>query len=159
MGQSSECQRSLHPCIEPHHGRPKSRSQEGSSRKWKDGSLEDKQEWYRLHRIIHHERIAAVIRFPKYNVVRMVDTDEAATKKAKVTFLVWSGYAFTLTYNTDLGLEDADVIKLFQSGKAGEDLYNEIKHLPIYTEAVDSLWEHATTLARSKHSCHRERWA
>lgn len=82
---------------------------------------EDKNQWYLLHRIIHHARVARVIRFPKNNQGPGVDSDVVPEKGPKRGSQLWIGYAFVLSYNTDLGQEDPDVIKLLQSGKSSED--------------------------------------
>ena len=119
--------------------------------KWKDTPKADRAEWCVLHRVIHHPRIAPVIDFPRR--FRKKPTMREATSGEPVPntlALEWTGYGFTLCYNTDLGSGDPDVIKLVQSGKTGESLYKGMRGMAIYSDAFADLWEHANKLARSK---------
>ena len=119
--------------------------------KWKDTPKADRAEWCVLHRVIHHPRIAPVIDFPRR--FRKKPTMREATSGEPVPntlALEWTGYGFTLSYNTDLGSGDPDVIKLVQSGKTGESLYKGMRGMAIYSDAFADLWEHANKLARSK---------
>ena len=63
---------------------------------------------------------------------------------------VWEGYAFVLCYNTDLGQDDPDVIKLLQSGKTGEELYKSMRGMALYEEALTDLWDHVNKIAANK---------
>ena len=118
---------------------------------WNDTSKEDKAEWFVLHRVVHHPRIGPVIRFPHRFRKRTPWPEAQSAEPVPVEqVLEWTGYAFTLSYNTDLGTGDPDVIKLVQSGKTGESLYKGMRGMAIYSEAFADLWEHANKLARSK---------
>ena len=124
------------------------------AKKWRDTSAADKAEWMLLARIIKHPRIAPVIDFPQID--RFRKRTETGTfcmgpeAKGDEKNMEFQGYAFTLTYNTDLGCGEADVIKLIQCGKTGESLYKGLRQMPIYSDAFGELWDHANKLARSK---------
>ena len=118
--------------------------------RWSDTTQADKSAWYLVHRIIHHGRVAHVLDFPKTHVGGASQPGPDPNKKPKTSSMSWSGYGFTLSYNTNLGQEDPDVIKLVQSGKVGPDLYKGMRTMEIYNEAFADLWDFANTLAKSK---------
>ena len=119
--------------------------------RWSDTSNEDKAQWFVLHRIVHHHRIAPVVRFPhRLHQKKAKPQCEKAVSGSKKSAQEWTGYAFTLTYNTDLGTGDPDVIKLIQSGKTGESLCKGMRGMAIYLDVFADLWEHANELVRSK---------
>ena len=124
-----------------------------SGRAWNQASKGDRAAWYVLHRVVHHSRIAPVICFPHGCSGRRprqeAQSSDGVAGKKKV--LEWTGYAFSLCYNTDLGTNDPDVIKLIQSGKKGESLYKGMRGMVIYSDAFADLWEHSNKFARSKH--------
>ena len=117
---------------------------------WADTTVEDKNQWFLLWRIMNHRRIAPVVRFPvqglRHTYRQQMDLPETDKRKTQQ----WSGYGFVLSYNTSLGQEDPDVIKLVQSGKTGEDLLKSMKALSVYRDAFTDLWEYANQLAESK---------
>ena len=76
-----------------------------------------------------------------------VESQEDGSKRANLT---WSGYGFVLSWNTDLGQDDPDVIKLVQGGQRGESLYKSMRGLTLYQEAFTDLWEHANQIAMRK---------
>ena len=121
-------------------------------RVWVDTSVGDKAVWAVLDRVVHHPKIAPEIRFPRgYRFGRKpLPEGQSADGVDGKKGLEWTGYAFTLSYNTDLGTGDPDVIKLVQSGKTGENLYKGMRGMAIYSEAFADLWEHSNKLARSK---------
>ena len=121
--------------------------------RWVDTSKEDRAQWSVLHRVVEHPRIAPVIRFPhggRKKPTRPETEEQSAEPVPADKVLEWTGYAFTLSYNTDLGTGDPDVIKLVQSGKTGESLYKGMRGMAIYSDAFADLWEHANKLARTK---------
>ena len=118
--------------------------------RWSDTSNEDKAQWFVLHRVVHHHRIAPVVRFPhRLHQKKAKPQSETVDSGSKKSAPEWTGYAFTLTYNTDLGTGDPDVIKLIQSGKTGESLYKAMRGMAIYSDAFADLWESSNKLARS----------
>ena len=119
---------------------------------WTKTNQDDKDTWYALHRIISSPSIASVLNMPKLPD-RWTKTGEASlamTPPSKTEVTTFCGYAFTLSFNTDLGHDCPDVIKLVQSGKSGEELYKGMRSIPIYEEAFSDLWEHANKVARNK---------
>ena len=121
-------------------------------RVWVDTSVGDKAVWAVLDRVVHHPKIAPEIRFPRGYLFgrKPLPEGQSADGVPGKKGLEWTGYAFTLSYNTDLGTGDPDVIKLVQSGKTGENLYKGMRGMAIYSEAFADLWEHSNKLARSK---------
>ena len=123
-----------------------------TSQTWQKVSNEDRHCWYLLHRIAHDSRIAPILDMPKKNEKSKLEAasaeyNQGGTKHGPQT---WSGYGFVLSWNTDLGQDDPDVIKLLQSGKVGEDLFRSMKGLTLYQEAFTDLWEHANQVAMRK---------
>ena len=126
--------------------------------KWKRLSHEDMYQWTRLHKIVFHEVIAPHV--PELSEQRRLadapddpppqkkprthddDTDKTSSK---------TGYGFVVTLNTSLGQDDPDVIKIVQSGATGVTLRQQLKRLPVYTDAFERLWIFANNLATKYH--------
>ena len=126
---------------------------------WKQLSHEDMFQWAQLVRIVKHRLVAPHIQElsenhrtrpdvpqgpPRQKQPRTVkgDTEEVSQK---------SGYGFVGTYNTSLGQDDPEVIKIVQSGATGPILRAEMRRLAVYVDAFESLWLFATTLANKYH--------
>ena len=62
---------------------------------------------------------------------------------------VFTGYGFSLCYNTQLGQNDAQVIRLLQSGVKGQELRKAMGDMPLYRDALDEAWTHFESLGRS----------
>ena len=121
------------------------------ARKWSEYDIDGKNQWCVLHRIIHHGRVAPLIRFPnRSGMAEMEKAEQNQKKKHDCKTITWTGYGFVLSYNTDLGQEDPDVIKTVHSGKVGEELLKAMRGLEIYQEAFTDLWDHANALGTSK---------
>ena len=108
-----------------------------TSKTWATVTVEDRQQWYLLHRIAHHSRIAPILDMPKTGEKSKLEAASAEHDKdgPRHGTQTWSGYGFVLSWNTDLGQDDPDVIKLVQSGKVGEDLFRSMRSLTLYQEA------------------------
>ena len=124
----------------------------GTSQAWQNCTNEDKLQWFLLHRIAHHPRIAPILDMPKPGQIFKLQASAAEIQegRSKRENRTWSGYGFVLSWNTDLGQDDPDVIKLVQRGERGECLYKNMRGLTLYQEAFTDLWEHANKVAMRK---------
>ena len=71
--------------------------------------------------------------------------DEA--QNSEVDYVV-RGYGVSLCYNTTLGQNDPQVIKLLQSSIKGDALRTAMGEMPLYREALDQAWDHFASLGR-----------
>ena len=121
--------------------------------RWEALSHEDKDEWVVLHRVMNHPRLSKILDMAPHLTPARSNTrahSKGGAKETKADGQSFQGCGFCLSYNTDLGQEDPDVIKLLQSGKTGEDLFKCMRGMTIYQEAFTDLWELANNVARSK---------
>ena len=65
------------------------------------------------------------------------------------TNVVVTGFGFSLCYNTDLGQNDAEVIRLLQSGLRGDALRAAMGQLSLFKVSVDRAYDHFKALGRS----------
>ena len=126
---------------------------------WKRLTLEERNQWSLLCRILSDERILELVpdltsRLPTTWLLGNDSGSQkpsepfAGTKDGKVEDdKPHLGYGFVATYNTDLGLDDSEVIKAVQSGATGDALRKALRLLPVYHEAFESLWMFTSTLA------------
>ena len=113
---------------------------------WSQCRKEDKKEWCTLWRIMTHVNIQKYVVLPRRRPGRRMD-EAVLQQETAHNGESFAGYGFLLSYNTDLGQADPDVIKLVQSGKSCEDLYKAMRGMAIYQEAFTELWEHANKIA------------
>ena len=117
---------------------------------WGTTTQEDKNHWYLLRRVMEHPRLANHLKFPVLSKTKQFSSAVQDEKTVTPRTTSWQGYGFVLSYNTDLGQEDPDVIKLVQSGKTGQDFLKAMRSMTLYNEAFTDLWEHANKIAASK---------
>ena len=73
---------------------------------------------------------------------------QEAVKGADANYVV-HGYGVSLCYNTMLGQNDPQVIKLMQTGVNGEALRKAMGDMPLYREALADAWDYFVGLGRS----------
>lgn len=73
---------------------------------------------------------------------------QQAVKDADANYVV-HGYGFSLCYNTTLGQNDTQVIKLLQTKIKGEALRKAMSEMPLYRDALARAWDHFEPLGRS----------
>ena len=69
------------------------------------------------------------------------DHHKSDTADAFADDVKWNGFGFVLTYNTDIGHDDPEVIKTVQSGKKGKALTDALAKLEIFVNTFDHFWE------------------
>ena len=133
--------------------------QSRASSMWKRLSHEHQFQWDLLRRIVKHEVIAPHVKELSENHHTMHDIMEGqpCRKQPRTAHddtqqvSLKSGYGFVVTYNTSLGQDDPEVIKIVQSGVTGAALRQQLKRLQVYTEAFERLWLFANALANKYH--------
>ena len=117
--------------------------------KWSQCQREDRDEWVLLDKVFYDPRLKGLdeiskdFRDEKYHETESKEGNGKKQKERKQH----KGYGFTLSYNTSLGFDHPDVIKVVQSGKVGEALYKALRAIPVFQEAFSELWEFANKLA------------
>ena len=115
---------------------------------WANLPLPDRFRWHLLNKIAEHRKTSHLfhIVFPYGAGKNPCEAEEKGLVDLEKEDPVWTGYGFVLSYNTKLGQNDPDIIKMVQSGLVGPCLHACMKTQPIYKEAFEDLWTFAVAL-------------
>ena len=117
---------------------------QGTQHLWEALSNGGKDSWAQLAELFKLEEVqrcgqeflpASVPRRQKVSDARRTDAQE----QDKTTY---HGYGVSMVYNTSLGQDDVQVIRVLQSGLTGSDLREALRELPCYTTFIDDCWAH-----------------
>ena len=79
--------------------------------------------------------------------VESIEKKGATKKQDTLQVEQHPGYGYVLTYNTKLGQDNEEVVKIIHTGATGEILRSKLKVLKVYQDAFEELWIFVNNLA------------
>ena len=111
---------------------------------WENLGSHGKDSWAQLHELFKLSDVQPCAQefLPDWSLKRRHVSDERRTRAAAADSATWHGYGISVVFNTPVGQDDVEVIRILQSGKSGQELRTELKKVPCYKVFLDACWEH-----------------
>ena len=124
---------------------------QATSAKWEKMSRQHTNAWAQMALFFGHSDVQPFLQglvVVSTKTTKTLQARQADVRDIDANFVV-TGYGFALCYNTQLGQNDAEVIRLLQRGFKGDALRMAMSEMPMYRDALDEAWNHFEPLGRS----------
>ena len=117
---------------------------------WQDTNTACKDSWGHLAQLFQHgdvrQCVPEFLTDPSLPLRRVSEVRQANV--AEVDRTTWRGYGFSLVFNTPLGQDDVQVIRLLQDGLSGHELRKALADVPCYAKFMDKCWNYFESLGK-----------
>ena len=119
-------------------------------RLWEDLRVESKNSWGELAELLKREEVrncaeefASRPRRSRLGTLQDRETEVEDVDKAAIR-----GYGVSLCFNTSVGQDDVQVIRILQSGLSGQELRSALAEVDCYSKFIDDCWAYFSVLGK-----------
>ena len=117
---------------------------------WEELSIGDKNSWSKLDVLFKREEVQhcmpEFLAIPRVSRRRVSDDRRASAQEADDT--TCRGYGISLCYNTSIGRDDLEVIRIIQSGSSGDELRSALAEVACFIKFMDDCWDYFEALGK-----------